>query len=243
MDRKLILFGIFFWTSTKAQFWSSGQFGFANPRWSATTGRTNLFSDSGNFWNSASDAYGVKFRNYRFDNCTSALWMRHWFWAEHFEMFPSLPRFPGAIYVNMSVWVDQTLPDDVDALFEIRAARFVTAPGQDPYELIPCHGYDLVTGCGGMGSCKHCDIIDTYCKKHLPQDECPPRQGRYAITLRREVLARDMPQDLIGQLKSTQYWMTTRLVQSSTGVEIACGRVWLDVCKFNIWDPAERCVY
>ena len=87
-------------------------------------------------------------------------------------IWPQYPRFPGPIYFNVTANIKESLPDVSDIFcfllwtlskqpvyFQARIDMSLevkqlmeTRNGQMTWQTIPCHGWDVLTGCDGVGS-------------------------------------------------------------------------------------------
>jgi hypothetical protein len=71
---------------------------------------------------------------------------------QNLVIWPQYPRFPGPIYFNATLVVKSTLPaDKIDLNLETKQLM-ETQNGQMVWQTIPCHGWDVLTGCDGVGS-------------------------------------------------------------------------------------------
>lgn len=67
-------------------------------------------------------------------------------------IWPQYPRFPGPIYFNVTAAVTEELPQDrIEVALEVKELQ-KTREGRQTWQTIPCHGWDVLTGCGGAGS-------------------------------------------------------------------------------------------
>jgi len=118
-------------------------------------GTQNLWKDLGlpQFWNQYKDGpYGIVIRGWQYAKCASEAWTNYAINVTNLVIWPQYPRFPGPIYFNVTVEVKEDLPaDKLEMEMEVRHAVLNNA-NQKAWEVIPCHGWDILSGCGGIGS-------------------------------------------------------------------------------------------
>jgi len=220
-----------------------------------------LWKDLGlpQFWNQFKDGpYGLVIRGWQYAKCASETWTNYAINVTNLVIWPQFPRFPGPIYFNVTVDVKEDLPNDkLEMEMEVRHAVLNNA-NQKAWEVIPCHGWDILSGCGGVGSCRYCDVLqkcreaavkgrkyanDPEIRKVLdePSRLCPPPKGDWTITFNHVIKLEDLPDGFFGPLQSNEYWLTFTLTNGK-GRALACARVWMDVCKYHWYDPQQRCL-
>ncbi|KRZ54572.1 hypothetical protein T02_5436 [Trichinella nativa] len=224
-------------------------------------GNHGVWSEVGlpRFWEKQGHEYfGVVIRGWQYSKCASERWRNYSVDVKKLVIWPEFPRFPGPIFFNATVSVDKPLPSTgIELELELRHA-VLTSNGQKYYEVIPCYGWDMFTGCGGIGSCRYCDVL-TQCKEAVkvakkfiknnalrqaleePQNICPPPKGEWTITFNMVFRLKDLPNGFFGPLQSNEYWLTFTF-NDAQGQPLACGRIWLDVCKYRLNDREQRCL-
>jgi hypothetical protein len=211
------------------------------------------------FWNRNDDGpFGIVIRGWRFAKCASEQWIDYKVDIENLVIWPQYPRFPGPIYFNVTASVKEELPtDNIEMSMEVKQLM-ETRNGQMTWQTIPCHGWDVLTGCDGAGSCKYCDLLGK-CKKsvttgykHSTDDKvreflsdteklCPPPIGSWTVSFSKNFNVEEIPKGIFGPLQSNQYWMTFTFTDGRSG-QLGCGRLWIDVCKYHLNDPQQKCL-
>jgi len=136
------------------------------------------------FWEKYSTGpYGVVIRGWQFSRCASEQvssreetvvqqcirarlfqWTNYVVNVSNIVIWPDYPRFPGPIFFNVTMDVNEELPQEkIEMDLEVRHA--VTAKqGAKGWQVIPCQGWNILDGCDGVGSCRYCDMLDK-CKE------------------------------------------------------------------------------
>ncbi|OUC48227.1 hypothetical protein D917_06317 [Trichinella nativa] len=192
-------------------------------------GNHGVWSEVGlpRFWEKQGHEYfGVVIRGWQYSKCASERWRNYSVDVKKLVIWPEFPRFPGPIFFNATVSVDKPLPSTgIELELELRHA-VLTSNGQKYYEVIPCYGWDMFTGCGALEE---------------PQNICPPPKGEWTITFNMVFRLKDLPNGFFGPLQSNEYWLTFTF-NDAQGQPLACGRIWLDVCKYRLNDREQRCL-
>ncbi|KFD56997.1 hypothetical protein M514_02254 [Trichuris suis] len=211
------------------------------------------------FWESHKHQYfGVVIRGWQYSKCVSERWRNHAVNVKKLVIWPEFPRFPGPIFFNATLTVEKDLPQTgIELELELRHA-VKTSTGQKYYEVIPCYGWDMFTGCGGVGSCRYCNVLDQcrdavqVASKYMKNDKlrrvlqdpskvCPPPKGEWSITFSMVFRLKDLPDGFFGPLQSNEYWLTFTF-NDGHGQPLTCGRIWLDICKYRLNDREQKCL-
>jgi ferredoxin len=222
---------------------------------------SGLWTDLGipQFWNRETDGpFGIVIRGWRFAKCAEEQWNDYPMDIQNLVIWPQYPRFPGPIYFNATLAVKSALPTEQINLNLETKQLMETQNGQMVWQTIPCHGWDVLTGCDGVGSCKYCDLLDK-CRKSVqtgykhsddnkvkeflsePSKLCPPPIGSWTVSFSKSFDVEEIPKGIFGPLQSNQYWMTFNFV-GGNGEKLGCSRIWMDVCKYHLYDPMQKCL-
>jgi len=221
-----------------------------------------LFTDLGvpEFWNQYNDGgpYGIVIRGWQFSRCASEQWTKYGVNVTNLVIWPKYPRFPGPIFFNVTAEIHDDLPTDrIEVEVEIRHA-VATSDSQKGWQVLPCQGWNLLDGCDGVGSCKYCDVLDRCrkgiqtAKQHIddrkiqdalrnPQKLCPPPKGTWTLSFSQVFKVEDIPKGIFGPLQSNEYWLTFTFT-NGRGTQLACARVWMDICKYHLFDRQQKCL-
>uniref|UniRef100_A0A1I8BH14 Uncharacterized protein n=1 Tax=Meloidogyne hapla TaxID=6305 RepID=A0A1I8BH14_MELHA len=143
------------------------------------------------FWDKySSGPHGIVIRGWQFSRCASEQWTNYVVNVSNIVIWPDYPRFPGPIFFNVTMDVNEDLPIDKIEM-------------------------DLEDGCDGVGSCRYCDMLDK-CKEtvksahkyvnaedFLRQNKlCPPPKGHWTMTFSKIFTIEDLPKSFFGPLQS-----------------------------------------
>ncbi|KAI6226170.1 hypothetical protein M3Y99_01316600 [Aphelenchoides fujianensis] len=187
--------------------------------------------------------YGIVIRGWQFSRCASEQWTNYVVNVSNIVIWPDYPRFPGPIFFNVTMDVNEELPaEKIEMDLEVRHA--VTGKGgSKAWQVIPCQGWNILDGCDGVGSCRYCDVLDK-CKDtvksahkyvndkkaedFLRQNRlCPPPKGHWTMTF--------------SKIFTNEYWLTFSFTDGKDK-KLGCARLWVDVCKYHLQDKAQKCL-
>jgi len=224
--------------------------------------QSGLWTDLGvpQFWKDYQNGpFGIVIRGWQFSKCASEQWTDYKVNVTNLVIWPQYPRFPGPIFFNVTMDIKEELPRDrIEMEMEIRHA-VVTDTNQKGWQVIPCQGWNILDGCDGIGSCRYCDILDR-CRKAVatgqkyasdnpkvldllrnPNKLCPPPKGTWTINFSQVFKTEDVPKGIFGPLQSNEYWLTLTFT-NGRGTALGCFRLWLDICKYHLYDAQQRCL-
>lgn len=206
--------------------------------------------------------FGFVIKGWQFAPCTDAAWTDYPVNVTNVQLWPKFPRFPGPIFFNFSFEVKERLPRGAVELATKVRHKVRSAPGSSSphtWELIPCTGWDVSTGCGGGGSCRYCDVIRACrktvrkAKKYTSNREvldvlsnakklCPPPKGTWSISYSKVFKLQDIEKGILGPLQSNEYWFSVKIKSTRSGRSLGCFRLWLNICKYRARSKAQRCI-
>ncbi|KAH7701747.1 CRE-MLT-8 protein [Aphelenchoides avenae] len=210
------------------------------------------------FWEKYnSGPHGIVIRGWQFSRCASEQWTDYTVNVSNIVIWPDYPRFPGPIFFNVTLDVNEELPKEkIEMDLEVRHA--VTGKhGSKGWQVIPCQGWNILDGCDGVGSCRYCDMLDK-CKEtvkgahkyvndrkaedFLRQNKlCPPPKGHWTMTFSKIFTIDDLPKSFFGPLQSNEYWLTFSFTDGKDK-KLGCARLWVDVCKYHLQDKQQKCL-
>lgn len=105
------------------------------------------------FWeNYNTGPHGIVIRGWQFSRCASEQWTQYPVNVSNIVIWPDYPRFPGPIFFNVTMDVDEKLPTDrIEMDLEVRHA-VTNKGGTKGWQVIPCQGWNILDGCDGVGS-------------------------------------------------------------------------------------------
>uniref|UniRef100_A0A914MZG3 Uncharacterized protein n=2 Tax=Meloidogyne incognita TaxID=6306 RepID=A0A914MZG3_MELIC len=207
------------------------------------------------FWDKySSGPYGIVIRGWQFSRCASEQWTNYVVNVSNIVIWPDYPRFPGPIFFNVTMDVNEDLPiDKIEMDLEVRHAVNGKLNSRG-WQVIPCQGWNLLDGCDGVGSCRYCDMLDK-CKEtvksahkyvnaedFLRQNKlCPPPKGHWTMTFSKIFTIEDLPKSFFGPLQSNEYWLTFNFTDGKDR-KLGCARLWVDACKYHLQDKQQKCL-